>query len=121
MKKEAVPAGFPVGRLRLTKQLTQMFRSRGSSPTSKLPPMVTPFGGTAPVRKPGSTFEHDARTIAAREKGTLTQFLAAKEQPLTLHTDNPPNLDTSGVHLTEVERDRNSSMKAAQDLGERRA
>ncbi len=106
MKKEAIPDGFPVGRVRLTKHLTQVFRGRGASSLSKLPPLITPYGGTAPIRRPGSTLEHDVKTIGARGQGTLTQFLAAKEHPTNLHTDLPPTLDTSGVHTTEVEQDR---------------
>ena len=41
--------------------------------------MISPFGGQAPSRTPQSTQEGDVRSINARGKGTLSQFMATKK------------------------------------------
>lgn len=97
MNKEAIPQGFPVGRVRLTKHLTQMFRQRELGGLSRKTEMISPYGGTAPSRRKGSTFEGDVRSIQARREGTLSQFVAAKKNPQDLRTQSPPTLSTGGV------------------------
>lgn len=97
-KEAAIPQGFPVGRVRLTKHLSASFRARqAGGGTRPLPPMITPYGGTAPARKHNSTLQGDVRSIQARREGTLSQFLAGKSTPQNLQTQYPPTLATASI------------------------
>lgn len=92
-----LPPNFPVGRLQLSKGLKDGFKSRAYGIPSRNIPMISPFGGLPPARRQGSTLQGDARSIQARQEGTLSQFMAAKNNPQDLRTQHPPTLSTGGV------------------------
>lgn len=91
----AVPKGFPVGRLRLSRQLGDSLR-RGGAPSLRRPiPLISPYGGPAPKWDGKAPVENVRETIRARgEGGTLRQFVTAKTHPTELKTQYPPQMST---------------------------
>ena len=89
-----VPKNFPVGRLRLSKQLGESLR-RGGGPSLRRPiPFISPYGGQAPKWDGKMPFENVRENIRSREGGTLRQFIAAKNAPTELKTQYPPHMST---------------------------
>lgn len=92
MKTAALPQGFPVGRLRLSKTLPRAISGRATGYVGKLPPMISPLGGQAPARGHGSTQESDVSKIRARGKGTLSEILSAKATEKNVTQDRSPSM-----------------------------
>jgi len=105
-KGAKVPAGFPVGRLRLTRMLAAR-KSMGATRT--LPPLMARAGGGAPARwKPGQTQDQERRSIQARlEGGTLAEWAASRKAPASVPrpTQDPHIPDGvppfANVHVSE--------------------
>jgi hypothetical protein len=96
MKTAAIPQGFPVGRLKLTKVLADRYRP---IPGRQLPQMITPYGGTPPQRHTGSTLQGDIGKIQARGRGALSELMAAKANP----PQNQPVMDRLTAQKTNVQ------------------
>lgn len=63
--------------------------------------MIGPYGGQPPARRPGSTMQGDIKSLQARGKGTLSEFVSAKSNPQDIRTDRSPML-SQGENPSDV-------------------
>lgn len=96
MNKNALPREFPVGRLRgLLHSVSPAARHR--SPFLPRPQLISPYGGPVPKHRSLQDLWKDQRNLAARNEGTLGQFVAAKDRPTAIRSQPGPQLSTASI------------------------
>jgi len=89
-----IPRNFPVGNVQLSKYLGRVIRG---NPISRPIPLMAPYSGPVPKWDGKMPFANVRETLQAREGGALRQFLAARNHPTELRTQQAPQLSTQSL------------------------